>query len=73
MKSLAKFQDFERLKNFDFISLKFYQSFQRNFELPKNVVDEDKISARYANGLLYLSISKKEKAKQKPPRMIEIA
>ena len=73
MKSLAKFQDFERLKNFDFISLKFYQSFQRNFELPKNVVDEDKISARYANGLLYLSIPKKEEAKQKPPRMIEIA
>ena len=50
-----------------------YQSFQRSFELPKNVVDEDKISARYENGLLYLSIPKKEEAKQKPPRMIEIA
>ena len=49
-----------------------YQSFQRSFELPKNVVDEDKISARYENGLLYLSIPKKEEAKQKPPRMIEI-
>ena len=50
-----------------------YQSFQRSFELPKNVVDEDKISARYENGLLHLSIPKKEEAKQKPPRMIEIA
>jgi len=50
-----------------------YQSFQRSFELPKNVVDEDKISARYENGLLYLSIPKKEEAKQKPPRVIEIA
>ena len=49
-----------------------YQSFQRSFELPKNVVDEDKISARYENGLLHLSIPKKEEAKQKPPRMIEI-
>jgi len=49
-----------------------YQSFQRSFELPKNVVDEDKISARYENGLLYLSIPKKEEAKQKPPRLIEI-
>lgn len=50
-----------------------YQSFQRSFELPKNVVDEEKISARYVNGLLQLSIPKKEQAKQKPPRMIEIA
>ncbi|MBO9584444.1 MAG: Hsp20/alpha crystallin family protein [Flavobacterium sp.] len=50
-----------------------YQSFQRSFELPKNVVDEDKISARYVSGILYLSIPKKEEAKQKPPRMIEIA
>lgn len=49
-----------------------YQSFQRSFELPKNVVDEEKINARYENGLLHLSIPKKEEAKQKPPRMIEI-
>lgn len=49
-----------------------YQSFQRSFELPKNVVDEENISARYENGLLLLSIPKKEAAKQKPPRMIEI-
>ncbi|KQS47287.1 MULTISPECIES: Hsp20/alpha crystallin family protein [Flavobacterium] len=49
-----------------------YQSFQRSFELPKNVVDEENISARYENGLLLLSIPKKEEAKQKPPRMIEI-
>lgn len=50
-----------------------YQSFQRTFELPKNVVDEDKINARYENGLLYLTIPKREEAKQKAPRMIEIA
>ncbi|GAA6765490.1 Hsp20/alpha crystallin family protein [Flavobacterium sp. CGRL1] len=50
-----------------------YQSFQRSFELPKNVVDEENITARYVNGLLHLSIPKKEEAKQKPPRMIEIA
>lgn len=50
-----------------------YQSFQRSFELPKNAVDEEKINARYENGLLLLSIPKKEEAKQKPPRMIEIA
>ncbi|MDR7212409.1 Hsp20/alpha crystallin family protein [Flavobacterium piscis] len=50
-----------------------YQSFQRSFVLPKNVVDEDKIKARYENGLLLLSIPKLEQAKQKPPRMIDIS
>jgi HSP20 family protein len=50
-----------------------YQSFQRTFQLPKDVVDEDKIQARYENGLLHLTIPKKEHAKQRPPRMIEIA
>lgn len=50
-----------------------YQSFQRSFELPKNVVDDDKIIARYENGVLYLTIPKREEAKQKAPRTIEIA
>ena len=50
-----------------------YQSFQRSFELPKNVVDEDKIIAHYEKGLLLLSIPKREEAKPRPPRMIEIS
>jgi len=50
-----------------------YQSFQRSFTLPKEVVDEDKIEAHYKNGVLHLTIPKKEKAKQKPPRKIEVA
>lgn len=50
-----------------------YQSFQRSFELPKNVVDEDKIIARYENGLLLLSIPKRDEVKPRPPRMIEIS
>lgn len=49
-----------------------YQSFQRSFTLPKEVVDEDKIEARYKDGVLQLTIPKKEKAKQKQPRKIEI-
>lgn len=49
-----------------------YQSFQRTFNLQKGVVDIDKIEARYDNGLLQLIIPKKEEAKQKPPRQIEI-
>jgi HSP20 family protein len=49
-----------------------YQSFQRSFTLQKDVVDIDKIEARYENGLLQLLIPKKEEAKVKPPRLIEI-
>jgi HSP20 family protein len=49
-----------------------YQSFQRTFQLPKEVVDADKIQAKYDNGLLNLVIPKMEHAKQRPPRMIEI-
>src|SRR5689334_20205675 len=49
-----------------------YQSFTRSFQLQKDVVDADKIEAKYENGVLHLLIPKKEEAKQKPPRMIEI-
>jgi HSP20 family protein len=47
-----------------------YQSFQRSFELQKDVVDLDKIQAKYENGLLQLIIPKKEEVKQKAPRLI---
>ncbi|MGN6533085.1 MAG: Hsp20/alpha crystallin family protein, partial [Ginsengibacter sp.] len=50
-----------------------YQSFYRTFNLPKEVVDVDKILAKYENGLLQLLIPKKEEAKQKPPRLIQIS
>ena len=49
-----------------------YQSFERSFTLPKNVVDVDQINAKYENGVLHLLIPKREEAKQKPPRFIEI-
>lgn len=49
-----------------------YQSFQRSFQLPKEVVDAEKIEARYENGVLKLVIPKKEEARPKPPKMIHI-
>lgn len=49
-----------------------YQSFQRSFILPKDVVNEEGIAARYENGLLQLTIPKKETAKLKAPRQIEV-
>ena len=49
-----------------------YQSFYRTFHLPKEVVNADKIEAKYENGLLRLEIPKREEAKQKPARLINV-
>jgi HSP20 family protein len=48
-----------------------YQSFCRSFSLP-NSADADKIKARYENGILRVSIPKKEEAKPKPAKQISI-
>ena len=50
-----------------------YQSFSRAFTLAKDVVDADKIAAKYENGILQLLIPKKEEVKQKGPRTIQIS
>lgn len=50
-----------------------YQSFQRSFNLPKDVVDIEKIKAHYEDGVLQLSIPKKEVAKVKQHKMITVA
>ncbi len=48
-----------------------YQSFCRSFTLP-NTADAEKVAANYENGILKVMIPKKEEAKPKPSRMIEI-
>lgn len=48
-----------------------YSSFQRTFMLP-NSVEADQIKASYADGVLTIEIPKREEAKVKPPRQIEI-
>jgi HSP20 family protein len=50
-----------------------YQSFSRTFTLQKDVVDTEKIQAKYEDGVLHLLIPKKEQAKQKQPKLIEIS
>ncbi|MFP4091189.1 MAG: Hsp20/alpha crystallin family protein [Cyclobacteriaceae bacterium] len=50
-----------------------YHSFRRSFRLPKHQINGDKVEARYENGILYLNIPKREEAKVKPARQIEIA
>ncbi len=48
-----------------------YQSFSRSFTLP-NVADSENIEAKYENGILAIRIPKREEAKPKPVRVIEI-
>jgi len=48
-----------------------YGDFKRTFTLD-DTVDSDKIDATYTNGVLYVSVPKKEEAKVKPPKAIEI-
>jgi HSP20 family protein len=50
-----------------------YQSFQRSFALPENKVDGEKIAARYADGILYITVPKKEDARVKPVKQISIS
>lgn len=49
-----------------------YQSFKRSFTLP-NLVEREGISAKYENGILHVQIPKREEAKPKPIKQIEIA
>jgi HSP20 family protein len=50
-----------------------YQSFQRSFNLNNEVVDDAKIKATYKDGILSLTLPKKEEAKPKPVRNIKIS
>ncbi|GHB68153.1 Hsp20/alpha crystallin family protein [Persicitalea jodogahamensis] len=49
-----------------------YSSFQRTFTLP-NTVDGEKINATYTDGVLNVDLPKREEAKVKPSRTIEIS
>lgn len=48
-----------------------YSSFNRSFNLPK-MIDGDKITATYMDGVLGITIPKKEEAKPKPPVAIKV-
>jgi HSP20 family protein len=50
-----------------------YQSFQRSFTLPENKVEGDKIAARYVDGILQVTVPKKEEAKVKPAKQISVS
>jgi len=50
-----------------------YTSFQRSFTIAENVVNADKISAKYADGILHVILPKREEVKPKPAKQIKIS
>lgn len=50
-----------------------YQSFQRSFNVPSHIVDGNEIKAQYHDGILSISLPKKEEAKPRPPKEIKIS
>jgi HSP20 family protein len=50
-----------------------YRSFQRSFSLPESKVEGDKITARYEEGILQVTVPKREDAKVKPAKQISIS
>ncbi|WP_431134264.1 Hsp20/alpha crystallin family protein [Psychroserpens mesophilus] len=49
-----------------------YSSFKRTFTLP-DTVESDHVKANYEEGILSITLPKREEAKQKPPKRIEIS
>lgn len=50
-----------------------YQSFQRSFTLPQNKVKREEITARYIDGVLYITVPKSEDAKARAAKQIAVA
>lgn len=48
-----------------------YSAFERSLQLPESV-KEEAVKARYQDGILQFNLLKKEAAKKKPPKVIEV-
>ncbi|MEZ5084301.1 MAG: Hsp20/alpha crystallin family protein [Bacteroidales bacterium] len=66
-------EEIKKEENENFMRREFsYQSFQRSFNLGENLIDGNKISAKYTDGILSIVLPKREEVKPKPPREIKI-
>ena len=69
----AEAKNEEKVKENNLLRSEFnYTSFKRSFKLP-NTIDEAKIEAAYENGILNVTLPKREEAKEQPARKIEIS
>ncbi len=66
-KKEVKREEGEKVRKLEFS----YQEFSRSFRLPKSVETND-ITAAYVNGILNVTLPKKEEAKPKPALKIDI-
>ena len=48
-----------------------YSAFERSLQLPESV-KEDAVKAKYDDGILSFKLLKKEEAKKRPPKIIEV-
>jgi len=67
-KKEQKREEGEKVRKLEFS----YHEFKRSFRLPKTI-DAEAIEATYDNGILNVTLPKREEAKEKPARKIEIA
>lgn len=67
-KKEVKREEGEKVRKMEFS----YHEFKRTFRLPETV-DANAIEANYLNGILNVTLPKKDEAKEKPARKIEIA
>ena len=66
-------EDKKEDKDDNFMRCEFnYSRFSRSFTLPESA-NAEKIKATHKDGFLYVHIPKKEEAKQKPPKQIDIS
>lgn len=70
IKGERKFEENKNDEKYHF-SEKFYGSFERHIHMPENLVDKEKIDAKFENGVLTVTLSKKYEA-QNEPKKIEI-
>lgn len=69
---MAKKEEIKEEKDENYTRKEFsYNSFEKSLKLPETVVDE-KIKAKYENGILKFSLAKREEAKKQKPKKIEI-
>jgi HSP20 family protein len=61
-----------KVENVNYTRCEFgYEEFERSFKLGK-AIDNSQIDARYKNGILELTLKKREEAIPKPPMQVEI-
>ena len=69
----AKKEHSEEEKEEDYTRREFrYSAFERSLQLPESVKEEE-VKAKYNDGILSFKLAKKEQAKKRPPKVIEVA